>query len=128
MPLYGQGSPQSWFPQGISSISLVVHWPLQCHQMGGAQGVVEVREAGEAVTAFLGVWEMNKCPDTDLERAGGRSGSSEACWMFSLKGTGRELFGSRGDGFDPSQPLWHVVEAKLIHVTARFTLNLFCSH
>lgn len=73
--------------------------------MGGAQGVVEVREAGEAVTAFLGVWEMNKCPDTDLERAGGRSGSSEACWMFSLKGTGRELFGSREDGFDPLQAL-----------------------
>lgn len=59
--------------------------------------------------------------------------------MFSLKGSGREAFGSRGDGFDalpgsepPAFPLWHIVEAQLhvyIHVTAKcMSWMLFCRH
>lgn len=87
----GRGPPRgslasAWLSTGHSSVTKWVEHRAE-------PGVVAVREAGEAVTAFLGVWEMNKCPDTDLECAGGCSGSSEACWMFSLKGTGREQGG-----------------------------------
>lgn len=57
--------------------------------------------------------------------------------MFSLKGMGRESFGSREDGFDPlpgsepsAFPLWHVVEAQLhvcIHVTTKCTFWMLFS-
>lgn len=57
--------------------------------------------------------------------------------MFSLKGTEREPFGSREDGFDPVSeppafPLWRVVEAQphtCIHATAKcMSWMLFCRH
>lgn len=63
MPFYVLGITQSWSLQGISSISLIVHQLLHCHQMGRAQGspgaepaMVEVRKAVKAAAAFTGLW------------------------------------------------------------------------
>lgn len=55
-----RGSPASaWLSTSHSSATNWVEHRAE-------PGVVEVREAGEAVTAFPGLWEINKCPDTDF--------------------------------------------------------------
>lgn len=54
-----RGSPASaWLSTSHSNIT---RWA----EHRAEPGVMDVRETAEAVTAFLGLWEMNKCPDTD---------------------------------------------------------------